>query len=296
MQAKYHKLTKQLHQSIAIRKDTRMAFFDHWHYHSELELVYILQGKGTRFIGDDISPFNSGDLVLLGAGLPHVWKSDDVYFESNSKNKVSAIVLHFGANFMGENLWELPEMSSIKELFQISPRGVCYHLPEGHTVKMQLKKMLNQSPFTRLLSLLSILNKLARIDKRSVLSGIPFAEHYQKHQSNRIDKIYDYILSNFDNDIKLEDLALKANMTPASLCRFFKQKTRKSISECINEVRIGFACKLLIEDNFSISEICFRCGYNNLSYFNRQFKNIIGLTPGNYQKKKSLFEETKSKD
>ncbi|MGQ7868841.1 AraC family transcriptional regulator [Sunxiuqinia sp. sy24] len=291
MKAQYFKLTKQLHQSIAIRKDTRTAFHDHWHYHSELELVYILQGEGTRFVGDDISRFCSGDLVLMGVGLPHVWKSDDSYFENSSKKKVSAIILHFGPNFLGEGLWELPEVASVKKLIELAPRGISYHLPEGHPVKRQLRKMLDQTPFDRLSSLLSMLNELSKQEENTILSGISFADHYQKHHSKRIDKIYDYILTNFEKDIKLEELALLANMTPASLCRFFRQKTKKSVSEFINEVRIGFACKLLIEGKLSISEICFRCGYNNLSYFNRQFKRIIGLTPGSYQKEKSLFEE-----
>ena len=293
MQAQYFKLTKQVHQSISIRKDTRTAFYDHWHYHSELELVYIIQGEGTRFIGDDISRFGSGDLVLLGVGLPHVWKSDDSYFDHNSRKKVSAIVLHFGQDFLGPDLWELPEMAPIKKLLELSPRGISYHLPEGHPVKRKLRKMIDQQPFDRLTHLLTMLHKLAQVENHTILSGIPFADHYQKHHSKRIDKIYDYILTNFEKEIKLEELALLANMTPASLCRFFRQKTRKSVSEFINEVRVSFACKLLIEGNLSISEICFRCGYNNLSYFNRQFKKIIGLTPGNYQKKKSLFEEEK---
>ncbi|MFV0505119.1 MAG: AraC family transcriptional regulator [Bacteroidales bacterium] len=289
MQAQYFKLTKQPNQSIAIREDKQPMFHDHWHYHSELELVYIIEGEGTRFIGDDISRFVSGDLVLLGASLPHVWRSDDSYFRKDSKKKVSAIVLHFGANFMGDGLWELPEMSSIRRLIGLSARGISYNLSAKHLVKQSLHQMLQQSAFERLTSLLTLLNELAQVEDETILSSIPFAEHYQKHHSRRIDKIHDYVLSNFDKEIKLKDLALLANMTPASLCRFFRQKTRKSITEFINEVRIGFACKLLIEGNLSISEVCFNCGYNNLSYFNRQFKKVMGLNPGSYLKQKELF-------
>lgn len=290
MQAQYYKLPKQFHQSISVRKDILTAFYDHWHYHSELELVYILKGEGTRFIGDDISRFSSGDLVLMGAGLPHVWKSDEAYFKADSKKKVSAIVLHFGSNFCGQALWDLPEMNAVKKLLEIAPRGISYALPEGHSIKKKLKALPEQDSFDRLLNLLSLLNELAQTENSTILSGIPFAEHYQEHHSKRIDKIYDYILNHFEKEIKLEHLASLANMTPASLCRFFRQKTRKSVSEFINEVRIGFACKLLIEGKLPISDICFRCGYNNLSYFNRQFKKIIGQSPGLYQEKKKLFE------
>ncbi len=291
MYAQYFKLTKQFHQSISIRKDMRTAFYDHWHYHSELEIVYIIQGEGTRFIGDDISRFSDGDLVLLGSGLPHVWKSNDNYFDNNLRKKVSAIVLHFGHDFLGKGLWDLPEMIMIKKLLELSLRGICYHLPETHLLKRKIREMLSQKPFDRLINLLTVLHELAHIEERTILSSISFAGHYQKHHSKRIDKIYDYILSNFEKNIKLEELAILANMTPASLCRFFRQKTRKSVSEFINEVRIGYACKLLIEGTLSISEVCFRCGYDSLSYFNRKFKRIVGQTPGSYQKNKYLFEK-----
>ncbi|TKG96924.1 AraC family transcriptional regulator [Puteibacter caeruleilacunae] len=291
MQAQYFRLPQQPHQSIAIRKDTRPYFHDNWHYHSQLELVYIIKGEGTRFIGDDISGFTSGDLVLLGSHLPHVWKSEESYFKEGSKRKVEAIVLHFPQDIGGNQLWDLPEMTHIKTMLEQSHLGIHFHLPEKHPIMKMLKKMVQQEPFELLLSLLSLLKKLSGLEQKSSISKVSFADHYQQHQSKRIDRIYDYILKNFDKEIKLESIAALSNMTPSSLCRFFKQKTRKSISEFINEVRIGFACKLLIEGNLSISEICFRCGYNNLSYFNRQFKKIIGLTPRNYQEKKNSFAQ-----
>ena len=143
--------------------------------------------------------------------------------------------------------------------------------------------MVSKPPFERFIMLLSILKKMSELEEKRLLSSVPFADYYQKHKSKRIDKIYDHILNNFEKEIKLEELASLANMTTTSLCRFFKQSTRKSISEFVNEVRIGFSCKLLIDQKLSISDVCFRCGYNNLSYYNRQFKKIIGVSPSKYQ-------------
>lgn len=290
MQAQYFKLTKQFHQSISIRQDVRPYFYNEWHYHSELELVYVVKGEGTRFIGNNISQFSAGDLVLLGANLPHVWKSENHYSKPESKKKVSVIILHFPHNFCGDLFWELPEVAPVKKLLEQSHLGISYPLPSQHTVKKQLKKMLELSPFNRLLALLSLLNDLSVIEEKEVLSSIPFADHYQKHQSKRIDRIYNYILNNFEKKIELEDVASLANMTSSSLCRFFKQKTHKSLCEFINEVRIGYACKLMISGELTVSDICFRCGYNNLSYFNRQFKKITSESPSQYIKRKNQFK------
>lgn len=289
MQAHYHKLPHQFDQSVSIRHDLRPYFSDHWHYHSKLELVYIIKGHGTRFIGDNISGFKDGDLVLLGAYLPHVWKSSDHAIDKTPTDYVEAIVIHFQEDLGTSGLMELPEMAAIKKMLQQAHLGISFHFPNPHGIQDTLMQMVQQTPFERIISILLLLQQLAIEEKRHQISKTPFANQYMNHQSKRIDKIYDYILNNFDKEIKLEHCASIANMTPASLCRFFKQKTKKSLSEFTNEVRIGFACKLIIEDRLSISDICFRCGYNSLSYFNRQFKKITGVAPSIYLKKKNTF-------
>jgi AraC-like DNA-binding protein len=291
MQAQYYKLPKQFHESLSIRQDVRPYFYDQWHFHSELELVYIIKGSGTRFIGDDISGFSSGDLVLLGAHLPHVWKSSDTYFKDPSKKKVEAIVLHFPSHIGGNELWELPEMNAAKNLLQQSHLGIAFQVPESHPIKKGLKAMVAQAPFERFINLLALLKQLSELKESQQISKTSFANQYQNHQSKRIDRIYNYILNNFELDIQLKEVADLANMTPAALCRFFKQKTRKSLSQFTNEVRIGYACKLIIEGQLSISDICFQCGYNNLSYFNRQFKKHTGKSPSAYLKMKREFDQ-----
>lgn len=283
MKAQYYKLPKHYHETVFVREDIISSFYSEWHYHDEIELVYILKGTGTRFIGDNISHFSNGDLLLIGAFLPHVWRNEDRLSPRGEKKNVHAIITQFPINIGGEGLLNMSEMAPIKKLLEESKLGINFSLPDMHVVKRKIKKMRSQSPFARLLTLLSILKELSEINERNILSSVPFADYYQKHKSKRIDKVYDYILKNFERDIELEELASIANMTATSLCRFFKQSTRKTISCFINEVRIGYSCKLLIEGKLSISEICFHCGYNNLSYFNRQFKKIIGKSPSLYQ-------------
>lgn len=292
MKPHYYKLPKHFHESVLIRKDITLNFYQKWHYHDEIEIVYILKGKGTRFIGDNISNFTDGDLLLVGAYLPHLWKNEKPISENWKKDMyASAIVIQFPVNLGGDGFLNISEMTLVKKLLEDSKLGIYFKLPENHKIKKLLKKMVTQSSFDRFISLLTLLKDLSECEKKSVLSSVPFADYYQKHKSKRIDEIYDFILNNFHKEIKLEELASIANMTTTSLCRFFKQSTQKSLSTFINEVRIGYSCKLLIDDKLSISDVCFSCGYNNLSYFNRQFKKIIRLSPSQYQSQISLNKE-----
>lgn len=284
MKPYYIKLPKHLHETVHIRKGITMNFYQKWHYHDVTELVYILKGQGTRFIGDNISRFSNGDLLLVGDHLPHLWKNEPAGKGKVRRNvEALSIVIQFPAEFGAEGLLDIPEMAPVKKILDESRRGLYFKIPENHHIKRQIRKMLDATPFDRIFMLIQLLRDLAEIKEKIILSGIPFADHYQKHSSGRMDAVYNYILNHFSKEIKLEELARVANMTPTSLCRYFKHSTQKPLSAFINEVRIGYACKLLIDDKLSISEVCFRCGYNNLSYFNRQFKKIIGISPSKYQ-------------
>ena len=290
MQAQYFKLPKQFHQSISVRTDRLPYFYNDWHYHPELELVYIIKGEGTRFVGDNIDRFESGDLVLLAANLPHVWKSDEEYFKPESKKMVKALVIHFQIDFLGPQIWVVPEFQAIKKLLETSKSGISFHVPAIHPIKKLLINISALSPFDRLLMLMTILNQLSTLKEQKSLSGIAYAENSLQNKSERLDKINNYIITNFKNEIQIEKIAEIANMTVASICRYFRKKTRKTLTEFINEVRIGYACKLLIDGAYSISEIGYLCGYNNPSYFNRQFKKITTINPTQYLSKKVQFE------
>jgi AraC-like DNA-binding protein len=243
-----------------------------------------MKGEGTRYVGDNISPFSAGDLVLLGPDLPHVWKSHDRYHSNDCQESSSSIAVHFNKDFLGRGFFNLPEMHLINELLEKCRRGMDVRQSTKSNIALQLKQMVNQSSTERLLTLLNILNLLSRCRDPELLSTPSFLDAYVASESTRIKNVHRFVISNFRETIKLEDAASAANMTPTAFCRYFKQHTRKTFSAYLNEVRVGYACRMLQENNFKISQICYESGFCNLSNFNKQFKVVMGLTPLQYQK------------
>ena len=280
-----------MHEQLSFRGKTAVTVkwddFPHftfpWHFHPEYELVYVIKSFGKRFVGDHIDDFSDGDLVLLGSNLPHFWKNDDVFFQGDPQYKVNAIVIHFPADFFKQQIENYPEFLKIKELLQRSARGIRFHEPIAKSVGKKLEKLLKSKGLERTLDFVKILDKLARTKDYKILSSGNYNAQLQNLSSSRIDKVLHIINSNYREDLKLETVANHAGMNKTAFCRFFKEKTGKSFSEFLIEMRIGYACKLLIEDQLSVSQICFESGFNNLSNFNRQFKKQTLFTPVHYK-------------
>ncbi len=280
-----------MHEQLSFRGKTAVTVkwddFPHftfpWHFHPEYELVYVIKSFGKRFVGDHIDDFSDGDLVLLGSNLPHFWKNDDVFFQGDPQYKVNAIVIHFPADFFKQQIENYPEFLKIKELLQRSARGIRFHEPIAKSVGKKLEKLLKSKGLERTLDFVKILDKLARTKDYKILSSGNYNAELQNLSSSRIDKVLHIINSNYREDLKLETVANHAGMNKTAFCRFFKEKTGKSFSEFLIEMRIGYACKLLIEAQLSVSQICFESGFNNLSNFNRQFKKQTLFTPVHYK-------------
>ena len=280
-----------MHEQLSFRGKTAVTVkwddFPHftfpWHFHPEYELVYVIKSFGKRFVGDHIDDFSDGDLVLLGSNLPHFWKNEDVFFQGDPQYKVNAIVIHFPADFFKQQIENYPEFLKIKELLQRSARGIRFHEPIAKSVGKKLEKLLKSKGLERTLDFVKILDKLARTKDYKILSSGNYNAELQNLSSSRIDKVLHIINSNYREDLKLETVANHAGMNKTAFCRFFKEKTGKSFSEFLIEMRIGYACKLLIEDQLSVSQICFESGFNNLSNFNRQFKKQTLFTPVHYK-------------
>ncbi len=280
-----------MHEQLSFRGKTAVTVkwddFPHftfpWHFHPEYELVYVIKSFGKRFVGDHIEDFSNGDLVLLGSNLPHFWKNDDVFFRNDPAYNVNAIVIHFPADFFKQQIENYPEFLKIKELLQRSARGIRFHEPIAKSVGKKLEKLLKSKGLERTLDFVKILDKLARTKDYKILSSGNYNAELQNLSSSRIDKVLHIINSNYREDLKLETVANHAGMNKTAFCRFFKEKTGKSFSEFLIEMRIGYACKLLIEDQLSVSQICFESGFNNLSNFNRQFKKQTLFTPVHYK-------------
>lgn len=274
---------------VKVKVQEKEDFTYPWHFHSEYEIVYVLEGVGTRFVADSIEEFSAGDLVIIGSNLPHFWKSDTMYKEGNSCKHVKYIVLQFPNEFFKEALADYQEFHLVNELLKRSGRGICFSKKFADRVKGKILKVAQSNGFDRLLELLKLLQYLAKAKDYRILAGQYYQLERHNFTSDRLTKVMHYLNTNYLGKVELKDVAGVANMHPSAFCRYFKENSGKSLSEFISEIRIGYACRLLLEGKMTVSQICYESGFNNLSNFNRTFKKNTGYTPTSY------FEEFQRK-
>ncbi|MEO8405617.1 MAG: helix-turn-helix domain-containing protein [Chitinophagaceae bacterium] len=284
MRPQFLKVLKEPRHSFSVRQDVMPCINNRWHYHSEVELIHFKKGGGTQFIGDSIKEFKSGDVVLVGSNLPHYWRFDDTYFEENAIESSDVRVAHFNENFWGEQFLQLPENIAIRTLLEKARRGVQITGRTRQQVAELLEKLLQTNGVQRLVLLVEALSLIADCKNLITLSSIGFKQDCFETEDDRINVIYDYSLKNFKRAIQLDEIAHIANISPNSFCRYFKSRTRKTYSQFMIEVRVGHACKLLIENNISIKQLCYESGFNNFTSFHKYFKMITGKSPLNYQR------------
>lgn len=255
-----------------------------WHAHSEYQLFVVLKGTGTRFIGDSIKSFKPGELVFTGAHLPHLWRSDDIYFDKKSNHKTEGIVIYFNENFLGDHILDKEEMLSIKKLFAKSMRGLEFYGPKKTEAIRLMKDLVHIKGIASVIHFLHILEILAATKEYHYISSVHYEESFNQHETDRLNKVYEYILKNFRRKVSLEEIAELLHMTPTSFSRYFTMKNNKPFSRFVAEVRIKHACEMLTETDASIAEVCYECGFNTLSNFNKQFKEITLKKPTEYKK------------
>lgn len=273
---------KPENSSFMVTHHLEPHFLKVWHYHPELELVLSLKSTGTRFVGDSIKKFEEGDVVLIGKNLPHMWLNDDVYFQKDSDLWAEDIVIHFNRDFLGNGFLEINEMRPIAALLQRSRYGIKFIDLPNKLVRDLLKINQLEAGFKRTMKFTKLLYRLAQHKTFELLSTEGFVQSFKKNQNEQLDKTYEYIFENFARPISLTDVAAVANMNPSAFSRFFKRVNRKTFSSYLNEVRIGYACKRLMENKSTISAICYESGFNTISNFNRQFKTIKQMSPSEY--------------
>lgn len=285
MKAHYHKVPIHLQHSFSIRHNVQANFGNVWHYHPELELHYVMKGEGVRLIGDNISNFQAGELLFLGENLPHTWHCQEEYFEKNPANYVEAIVLQFSSSCLGKEFIHLPEMSGLLRLFERAKRGMEVFGKTKKNLIMLLQRTATAENLSKVILLLQILQELIETQEYRCISGTLSNAKANEGDMARMNKIYNYTLTNYDKDIRLNDIASISNLTTTSFCRYFKLMTDKTYADFLVEVRVNNACKLLTENVIQIEEICYACGFNNLSNFYRQFKKVTGFTPKTFRKR-----------
>ncbi len=253
-----------------------------WHFHPEIELLYVIEGSGTSFVADSIEEFQSGDLALIGSNLPHFWRSDEKYLKSNGELKIKYIVIQFPCDFLKEEIANYPEYHIIGELLEHASQGIRFTNDFAKGISKKLMKISKSTGFERIIELQEILYSLAITKEYKLLAGELY--HHENHNFTtfRLTKVMQFLNTNYQRKIELEKIAGIANLHPAAFCRFFKEKTGKSLSEYVNDMRIGYACRLIIDGKLSVSQISYESGFNNLSNFNRTFKKHTGFTPTDY--------------
>ncbi len=285
MKAKLLERKSPFDRSFSVNKHSYPYFLDVWHYHSELELVYILKSTGTRFIGDNIQQFCEGDLILIGEDLPHLWQNDPGYFKNKEEGSAEAYTIHFQKDFAGEKLLNIPEMKGVSRLLELAKQGIHFKGVSKDSAEDYMRKIHDADGFTKFLRLLEFLGQLADETDYEVLSTEGFSFPLRSSGDDRVDKVYSFTFNNFRRNISLEEVADLVYLNPTAFCRYFKKSTKKTYSRFLNEIRVGYACKLLIEERLNISEIGYESGFNNLSNFNRQFKSVMGISPSAYLRK-----------
>ena len=270
--------------SFSARRDDVPYINNRWHYHAEVELIYFKKGNGTQFIGDSIKRFRSGDVVLVGAHLPHYFKFDEVYFNDTEKNNADVLVVHFCENFWGSSFTNLPENKPLKLILEKAQRGIQVQDKSRRQIGELIESILISEGPKRLISLMEALLAIENCANNSVLSSIGFRHNFEETENDRINAIYNYSLANFKRKIQMEEMAAVANISPNSFCRYFKSRTRKTYTQFISEIRVGHACKLLIEDSMNVKQICYESGFHNFASFHKHFKMITGKSPLTYQK------------
>lgn len=272
-------------ESFRMQEDKLSHFYDFLHYHPELQLTLILKSKGSAFIGDTICSFDEGDVFLLGPDLPHVFRNTKSIYEDHATNGIHALSVYFKTDSFGEKFFELPENLPIRDFLLKTARGLKFKGEMRNELKQSILLLNEKSGFDRLLHLLQLLSRLSGTAEFDYLSSVSFQQIHEETENKRIQQVSDFVMANYAREITLEEIASVSNMSVTSFCRFFKQRTRKTFTQFVNEVRVGHACRELIYSDSNINEIAYRCGFNNISNFNRQFKDITRFTPTQYSKK-----------
>jgi AraC-like DNA-binding protein len=259
--------------------------FSSWHYHPEFELVLITKGKGKRIVGDSIDRFVEGDLVFLGSYLPHYWKCDEKFFLKGDVFLGEGLVIQFLPDFLGQSYFELPENTKLKSFLEISTQGSLFYGKTKKKISKLIIKMKKLNESDQLYELFNIFKILAKTTEYNLLSSHAFVEPYQSNEMIPLKKAIKYIMTNFQNQIKIEELLEITNMSNTTFFKTFKKSTQMSFKTYLIKLRVGYACKLLTSEPITVTEIAYESGFENISNFNRQFKKLKGLTPKEYRSK-----------
>jgi len=269
--------------SFSIRQDKMTNVNNRWHYHPEIELVHFHQGTGTQFVGDHIKRFFVDDIVLVGSNLPHYWRFDTPDDGNETSTAPVSTVVHFTPDFWGEKFLNLSENKPIKLVLEKAGRGLLLAGKLKEAVGKAMESLNQAEGPERIMALMKILNAIAQSEEFMMLSSVGYQNIPLDSENDRINDIYEFTFHNFSKKIHLDQVAGVSGLVPNSFCRYFKSRTGKTYMQFLTEIRVGHACKLLMDNNLNIKEVCYESGFQNFSCFHRRFKEITGQSPQNYR-------------
>lgn len=278
----YRLITPQANRSYVFKWE-QFDLSTRWHYHPELELIYFIKGQTDAVIGDGFQHFEEGDLVILGPSFPHVLQENPEYVKTRPDESPFGLILQFTEEFLGPEFILKPELSPIRNLFRKARRGVLFSKTVVEKVSGILLSMHEMAESRKLIALLDVLIILGESYEYEYMTPEDYVYDHSQDEE-RMCAINQYVYKNFKERISIADIAAVANMTETSFCRYFKTRTLKSFTRYVNEIRIAYASRLLNHPRYSVTDVCFESGFNNLSFFTRQFKTIMKQSPQQYQK------------
>ena len=273
------KIPKDESDILIVQEDRGRTFYEKLHQHEEIQLSFIVAGKGTFIIGDTIRDFQPNDVLLFGSNVPHVLKSD-----LSTEQDCYMISVFFTHDSFGEHFFTLPKLQQLQKLLNDARFGIKFH--ENQTeLKSLFEVILNQKTIKRFATFFEMLSVLTE-SKYETVSSFINTKNYTDDEGKRMSAVFEFVMNHFDQKIVLEEIATIANMTPNAFCKYFKQRTNKTFFQFLTAIRIENACKFLTNlEQLSIATIAHDCGFFNISNFNRKFKDIKGLTPTEFRKR-----------
>lgn len=283
---------KPLYQDLPFPIDSHIHYYIEdlphfivpWHYHPAIEIMYITRGIGTRFVGDCIEQYEEGDVCMIGPNLPHEWRNDDAYFDKESGLRATCICLFFKREIFDPNFIRLPEMNNIRDLIERSRRGLKFTGKSKLEITRFIRSSVNDVGVRKVTNLLTLLELMATSTEYELLASVGFTNSVNSEDFERFNKVYKFLVKNFATSIRLEEVSTLVGLTPTAFCRYFKERTKKTFVEYLNEMRIGYSKKLLLENKMKISTISGEVGFPNLSNFISQLKKVTGMSPSQFQK------------
>ena len=251
----------------------------YWHFHPEIELVYVEADKGIRHIGEHISTYEGCDLALIGSYIPHL------NFDYGVKATVETVVIQFPETYFESGLIRIPELKKVVDLMERAKTGLAFTGETKRIAGVRLKKLQHLDRFHQFMELMSIFQFLAASDEYIDLQVRPISSQTILKQQERMHRIHQFVESNFQKPIETQQIANEVNLSLPAFCRYFKKTTKLTYTDFVNQYRVQYAKKLLIQDK-NVTETCFESGFESLSYFNRIFKKWTGESPSSFRKQR----------